>query len=225
MELLIYMKKLIILFGMLFSMNAVFAQALKSVKIDSLVSVSLPSSYSKKDTLGQQIFSANTDLGYMITIRQPNAKGNQPLKKENDLNSVLKNYIQGIQSQSGNGSTQNIRDTTVGSLKAKAFNLLTKDPNGDSQYRNFVLLYTKDATYTFEFGYADARKDVVKDEAKSFFSSIKLSPALQRNDQYTETQASKGISTNSIFEIGGGVLVIFLVVWLIFRKRDSSEFA
>ncbi|MDB5152492.1 MAG: hypothetical protein JWR54_1243, partial [Mucilaginibacter sp.] len=73
MELLIYMKKLIILFGMLFSMNAVFAQALKSVKIDSLVSVSLPSSYSKKDTLGQQIFSANTDLGYMITIRQPNA--------------------------------------------------------------------------------------------------------------------------------------------------------
>src|SRR3978361_980758 len=147
------MKKLLIIFGILFSVNAVFGQALKPVKIDSLVSVSLPSSYSKKDTLGQQIFSANTDLGYMVTIRQPNAKGNQPLKKENDLNSVLKNYIQGIQSQSGNGSTQNIRDTTVGTLKAKVFNLLTKEANGDSHYRNFVLLYTKEATYIFEYGY------------------------------------------------------------------------
>ncbi|MDB5024635.1 MAG: hypothetical protein JWP78_2390 [Mucilaginibacter sp.] len=219
------MKKLIIIFGILFSVNAVFGQALKPVKVDSLVSVSLPSSYSKKDTLGQQLFSANTDLGYMITIRQPNAKGNQPLKKENDLNSVLKKYIQGIQSQSGNGSTQNIRDTTIGTLKAKAFNLLTKDASGDSQYRNFVLLYTKDATYTFEFGYADARKDIVKDEARSFFGSIRLSPELQRTDQYTETRASKGISTNSIFEVGGGVLVLFLLIWLIFRKRDNSEFA
>ena len=219
------MKKLIVLFGILFSMNAVFAQSLKSVKVDNLVSVSLPSSYSKKDTLGQQIFSANTDLGYMITIREPNAKGNQPLKKEKDLNAVLKNYIKGIQSQTENGSAQNIRDTTVGALKAKAFTLLTKDANGDYQYRNFVLLYTQEATYTFEYGYAEVRKDFIKNESKAYFASIKLSPELQLNDQYTDTSSSNSMSTLSIFEIGGGVLVLFVAAWLIFRKKDSNEFA
>jgi hypothetical protein len=219
------MKKLIILFGILFSMNTVFAQSLKSVKVDNLVSVSLPSSYSKKDTLGQQIFSANTDLGYMITIREPNAKGNQPLKQEKDLNAVLKNYIKGIQSQTDNGSAQNIRDTTVGALKAKAFTLLTKDANGDNQYRNFVLLYTQDATYTFEYGYPEIRKDFIKNESKAYFASIKLSPELQLNDQYTDTTSSNSMSTLSIFEIGGGVLILFVAAWLIFRKKDGNEFA
>jgi len=147
------------------------------------------------------------------------------LKKENDLNSVLKKYIKGIQAQTDNGSAQNVRDTTVGTLKAKAFNLLTKDANGEYQYRNFLLLYTKDATYTFEYGYADARKDLIKDEAKAFFSSIRLSPELQRNDQYTNTAASKGISTASIIEIAGGLLVVFGIVWLIFRKKDNGELA
>ena len=219
------MKKIIILIAILFSVDAVFGQSVKSVKIDNLVSVSLPSSYTKKDTLGQQIFSANNDLGYMIAIRQPNATGNQPLKKENDLNDVLKKYIKGIQSQSGDGSTQNIRDTTIGTLKAKAFTLFMKDPNGDNQYRNFILLYTKDATYTFEYGYPETRKDLVKNESKAFFSSIKLSPELQRNDQYTETAPSKSVNTNMIIEIGGGIFILGFIGWLVFRKRDSNQFA
>jgi len=219
------MKKLIILFSILFLVDTVYGQGLKPVKVDSLVTVSFPVKYTKKDTLGQQIFSANTDLAYMIAIMEPNAKGNQPLKKEKDLNSVLKKYIKGIQAQTDNGSAQNVRDTTIGTLKAKAFNLLTKDANGDYQSRNFVLLYTQDATYTFEYGYADSRKDLIKDEAKAFFSSIKLSPELQRNDQYTDTSASKGISTISIVELAGGLIVVFLVVWLIFRKKDTGELA
>jgi hypothetical protein len=220
------MKKLIILLSILFLVDTVYAQAYKPVKVDSLVTVSLPAKYGKKDTLGQQIYSANTDLGYIIAIREPNAKGNEPLKKEKDLNSVLKKYIQGIQSQTENGSAQNVRDTTVGTLKAKAFTLVTKDPNGDPQYRSFVLLYTLDATYTFQYGYLEARKELVKDEEKAFFSSIKLSPELQRNDQYTDTRASShGISTISIIEIGAGIIVVFLAIWLIFRKRDSNEFA
>ncbi|MDO3625985.1 hypothetical protein [Mucilaginibacter sp. BT774] len=219
------MKKIIVLFAILFSVNAVFGQSLKSVKLDSLVSVSLPTSYIKKDTLGQQILTANNDLGYMIAIREPNAKGNQPLQKENDLNAVLKKYIQGIQSQSGNGSTQNVRDTTIGTLKAKAFTLFQSDPNGESQYRNFILLYTQDATYTFEYGYPESRKDLIKNESKAFFASIKLSPELQRNDQYTDTRPSSSVNTNMVIEIAGGVLIIGLIAWLIFRKRDSGQFA
>jgi len=219
------MKKIIILFAILFSVNAVFGQSLKSVKLDNLVSVSLPSSYTKKDTLGQQIFTGNTDLGYIIAIRQPNAKDNQPLKKENDLNAVLKTYIEGIQNQSGNGSAQNVRDTTIGTLKAKAFTLFVNDPNGESQYRNFILLYTRDVTYTFEYGYGDSRKDLIKGESKAYFASIKLSPELQRNDQYIDTRSARSTSTNTVIEIAGGILIVGFIAWLVFRKRDSSQFA
>jgi hypothetical protein len=219
------MKKLIILFGILFSVNAVFAQGYKPVKIDSLVTVSLPATYTTKDTLGQKIFSANTNLGYMITIREPNAKSNQPLNKEKDLNDVLKKYVKGIQSQSQNGSAQNVRDTTVGTLKAKVFTLRTDDGTGNPQYRKFLLLYTKDATYTFEFGYQEARKELIKDEMKAYYSSIKLSPELQRNDQYVNTAPSTSNSTVTIVEIAGGVVVLGLVIWLIFRKKNNRELA
>ena len=219
------MKKLIIIFAILFSVNAVFGQSLKSVKLDSLVNVSLPSSYTQKDTLGQQIYSANSDLGYMIAIRQANAKGNQPLQKENDLNAVLKKYIDGIQSQSGNGSAQNIRDTTIGTLKAKAFTLFQNDPNGESQYRNFILLYTQDATYTFEYGYGDSRKDLIKGESKAYFASIKLSRELQRNDQYVDTRPQTSNNKVTVIEITGGILIIGFIAWLIFRKKDSGQFA
>jgi hypothetical protein len=221
------MKKLILLFGVLFSMNTVFAQAYKPVKIDSLVTVSMPAVYTQKDTLGQHIFSATTGLGYMIVMDEPNAKGNQPLKKENDLNAVLKKYVQGIQQQSGNGSAQNVRDTTVGTLKAKAFTLITDDGTGNILNRRFLLIYTKDATYTLQYDYSDARKDLVKDETKAFFGSIKLSPELQRNDQYTDTRAtSSRFSTISIVEIAGGILVVFVIAWLVFfRSRNSNELA
>ena len=216
------MKKLIIFSAVLLFVNTVFGQSIKPVKLDSLVTVSLPVAYSTKDTLGQRVISANSQFGYMVAIREPNAKGNQALKKEKDLNAVLKNYIKGIQSQTGNGSTQNVRDTTVGALKAKAFTLRTDDGNGTIQLRNFVLLYTQEATYTFEYVYSDARQDVVKDEAKAFFSSVKLSPQLQRNDQYTDTTSSaNGISTNLIIEIAGGILLIFAIIWLIVKRQKN----
>jgi hypothetical protein len=220
------MKKLSLLFGLLFSVITAFGQGFKPVKIDSLVTISMPAGYTQKDTLGQHIYSANTDLGYMITIVEPNAKSNQPLKKEKDLNNVFKKYIKGIQSQTANGSAQNVRDTTIGKLKGKAFTLYTSDGSGDAEYRNFVLIYTKDATYSFQYGFVDARKELIKSEEKSYFSSIKLSPELQRNDQYTDTTgSSSSLSTNSVIEIAGGVLVVFAVVWLIFFRNRRNELA
>jgi hypothetical protein len=67
--------------------------------------------------------------GYMVVIRAPNAENNKPLKKERDLNKVLQDYIKGIKGQS-EGSTQNVRDTTIGHLKAKTFELETDQGAG-----------------------------------------------------------------------------------------------
>jgi hypothetical protein len=216
------MKKIFIsLTIILFSVSA-FSQLIKPVKIDSLVTISLPPGYQHKDTLGQQIYSANGLYGYMEVIRAGNPKNTTPLKKERDLNNVLKDYVKGIQGESGGGSAQNVRDTTIGTLEAKIFTLRTDDGSGNILNRNFVLIYTTEATYTFEYGYQDNRKDLIRDEYRSFLNSIKLSPELQRNDQYLSN--SKAMSLNKQIAIAcGAALIIIVVIILIVRRRRAKR--
>lgn len=197
-----------------------FAQTpLKPVKIDSLVTVSLPEKYTKKDTLGQSIYSGNGQYGYMVVIRAPNAANNEPLKKERDLNKVLKDYIKGIKGQS-EGSTLNVRDTLIGHLKAKTFELQV-DEGAGVQTRNFIVIYTQDVTYTFEYYYEEMRKDVMKDEYKAYASSIKLSPEMKRTDQYLSN--AKGLSpTAKIGIYGGGALLLILIIVLVVSKKKKK---
>jgi len=216
------MKKILLSFALILGViiSAHSQTALKPVKIDSLVTVSLPDGYQKKDTLGQHIYSANALYGFMTVIVAPNEKNNTPLKKENDLDKVLKKYITSIEGQSGAGtSAQHVRDTTIGSLKAKVFTLKKDDGSGSVQLINFTLLYTQETTYTLEYVYGEERKDVVKDEYKSFASSIRISPELQRNDQYLSN--AKGLSPALKVAIygGGALIIIFIIVTVVRRKR------
>ena len=198
--------------------NAVIQQN-KPVQIDSLVTVSLPVVFQKKDTLGQHIYAANALYGYITVIDAPNEKNNSALKKEKDLNKVFKDYIKDIQGQSAGASAQNVRDTTIGTLMAKNFTLKSDDGSGNIQLINFTLIYTQDATYTFEYVYPAMRSDLVKDEYHAFISSIKLSSELQRNDQYLSNV--NGMSTINKIEIfgGGGALVVILVITLIVKRK------
>ncbi|TWJ02580.1 hypothetical protein JN11_01553 [Mucilaginibacter frigoritolerans] len=215
------MKKIFLSLTMLlFTIAAFSQQQFKPVKIDSLVTISMPVGYQLKDTLGQHIYGANGMLGYMTVIVAPNEKNNAPLKKEKDLNKVLKDYITHIQGQSSGGSALHVRDTTVGTLKAKAFTLKSDDGTGTFQFINFVLIYTQDNTYTFEYVYPSERQELVKDEYKAFISSIKLSPELQRNDQYLSPDT--GMSSTAKIEIYGSVtLVIAFVIVLLVRKKNN----
>lgn len=204
---------------MLFTI-AGFAQKLVPVKVDSLVTVSVPEKYVRKDTLGQTNISGNSQYGYMVVIRAPNAEGNKPLKKERDLNKVLKDYINGIKGQS-KGSAQYVRDTTIGHLKAKTFTLSTNDGAG-IKLRNFIVIYTQEVTYTLEYFYEEARQDLVKEEYKAFSSSIKLSPELKRTDQYLSN--AKGISPGLKYGfIGGGVLILIIVIVVVLRRKKNRE--
>jgi hypothetical protein len=214
------MKKTILSFILLLLAISGYTQTLKPVKLDSLVTVSLPDGYQKKDTLNEHIFTANGVYGYVIAIREANAKNNTALKKEKDLNKVLKDYIKGIKAQSPGSAALNVRDTTIGTLKAKTFTLeIDNGGAGSITYRNFVLLYTQDATYTFEYVYPDNRADLVKDDYRAFISSIRLSPELQRNDQYLSNE--KGMSSINKVEVfgGAGLMLILIIVLIIKRKR------
>jgi hypothetical protein len=136
------MKKILLIFSIIAFTVSAYSQGLKPVKIDSLVTVALPTDVQVKDTLQQKIFSGNGSLGYMIVIRSKN--NNKPLEKEKDLNNVFKEYMTKLQGQS-DGSILDQRDTTIGKLKAKVFGLETKSDNG-VELRNFTILYTKEAT-------------------------------------------------------------------------------
>jgi hypothetical protein len=201
-----------------------FSQNLKPVKIDSLVSVSLPANFQKKDTLGQQIYSGTGTVGYMIVIRAENPKNNAPLNKEKDLEKVLKTYMTGIQKQSGDGSVMNPRDTLIGNLEAKVFTLRVDNTGSTGepvQLRQFILLYTQDATYTFQYYYEEQRKDLVKDELKAFTTSIKVAPAVKRQDQYISN--AKGLSTGAKIAIyGGGPVIILIIVFAVLRRKKKT---
>ncbi|MDB5002370.1 MAG: hypothetical protein JWQ34_595 [Mucilaginibacter sp.] len=199
-----------------------FSQELKPVKIDSLVTVSLPPAYQKTDTLGQQVFSSNSSLGYVVVLRTPNAKNTAPLQKERDLDNVLKENVQNIQSESSNASAQYVRDTTIGKLKAKTFTLQTDNGQGDIQFRNIVLLYTNATSYVFEYVYTNARKEMVAKEYKSFVNSIKLSPELQRNDQYLFN--AKGMSVLQMGLIGAGGIFVIIAVGMYIQRRKRLEY-
>jgi hypothetical protein len=215
------MKKILISLSLILLTIAGFAQKkLKPVVVDSLVTVSLPEKYVRKDTLGQTTYSGNSQFGYMVVIRAPNADGNKPLDKERDLNKVLKDYINGIKGQAS-GSAQYVRDTTIGRLKAKTFTLSVNEGAG-VKLRNFIIIYTQDVTYTFEYFYEEARQDLIKDEYKAFSSSIKLSPELKRTDQYLSN--AKGLSqTAKIGIYGGGALLLLIIIIVLVRRKKKHQ--
>jgi hypothetical protein len=218
------MKKIILSISIiLFSLSG-FSQALKPVKIDSLVTVSLPTGFVKKDTLGQQIYQATASLGNILVLRVPNPNTGKPLNKEKDLKNVFKTYIAGIQKQSGNGSVMYPRDTTIGKLEGKVFTLRI-DNSGSTgaspELRNFILLYTQDVTYTFEYNYPEQRIDLAKDELKAFSSSIRVAPSLDRRDQYLSD--AKGMSSPAKIGIfGGGAVIVFIIVFTVMRRKNRQ---
>jgi hypothetical protein len=216
------MKKIFFISAtLILSAFTAFSQELTPVKIDSMVTVSLPPEYEKTDTLGQQVYSSNSSLGYVVVLRTPHAKNTKPLQKERDLDAVLKENVKSIQAESSYASAQFVRDTTIGKLKAKTFTLQTDDGQGDIQFRNIVLLYTNAANYIFEYVYPNKRKDMIAGEYKTFVNSIKLSPELERTDQYLTN--AKGMSSTLLIVLIGGVVVIGVVVVIYIKRKNEME--
>jgi len=219
------MKKLFLSLSLLFFAVQGFSQLFKTVKIDTLVSVSLPATYQEKDTLNRKVFSGKGAFGYMMVIRIANAGNNAALKKEKDLKKVFQDYMNDVQQQSGaSGQIINMGDTTVGTLKAKVFTLQTNDDQSSNlQLIKFIYIYTRDATYSFEYFYKDATAFLIKDELKTFTSSIKLSPDLQRDDQYT-FMGKSGMSPILLYSlIGGGVVLVIIIIVVIVRSRKRRN--
>ena len=219
------MKKILLIICLSLLTSFGYSQLYKTVKVDSLITVTLPSVYTKKDTAGQQTFSAKASYGFIVVTRIPNAANNAPLKKEKDLNQVFKNYVKDVQ-QVGNGTILNERDTLLGTVKGHLFTLKTQDDNGDVQYRQFLFIYTRDASYTFQYFYNEGQSELAGQDTKPFYSSIKLKPDLQRSDQYL-VPSNPGMSggVKLIVFGGSGVIVILIIISLLIRRKKRRAAA
>ncbi|NCD68484.1 hypothetical protein [Mucilaginibacter agri] len=217
------MKKLLIGFYLtIFAFATAHAQVIKPVKLDSLVTVSLPAEFQKRDTLGQSIWTGTGALGYMVVIKAPNPT-NQPLKKEKDLNKVFKEYTNKLLKSSGNGTILNSHDTIVNNVEVRDFALSTSDDAQGEQIRKFRILYTKEATYTFQFMYPQQREDIAKKEADQFFASIKTDPSFDGTDQYSTFGKFTGMhKALKMALIAGGVVLIIIIVMVVRRKKKVA---
>ena len=213
------MKKLFLIFSLIFFTTLSYSQLYKTVKVDTLISVSLPAVYTKKDTAGQLTLSARASYGFIVVTRIPNGANNAPLKKEKDLNQVFKNYVNDVK-QVGDGTIQNERDTLLGTVKGHLFTLKTQDDDGNVQYRQFLFIYSRDASYTFQYFYNEGQSELAGADTKPFYSSIKLQPDLQRNDQYL-VPSKPGMSggVKLILYGGSGTIVILLIISVLIRRK------
>lgn len=219
------MKKILIGFYItILAIATANAQVLKPVKVDSLVTVSLPAEFQKRDTLGETILSGTGTLGYMVVIKAPNPNG-KPLKKEKDLNKVFKEYITKLQKSSGNGTILNSHDTIVNNVEVRDFALSTSDDTQGEQIRRFRILYTKDATYTFQFMYPQQREDIAKKEADQFFASIKTAPGFDGTDQYSTYGKFTGMHKALKIALIAGGLVLIIIIVLVVRSRKRKRVA
>jgi hypothetical protein len=173
----------------LFARQANAQYYLTPVKVDNLISVSMPKEYVKSNQGGQNVLSANGTYGSMVVIRSVNPVSKQEVKNVNGLDNVFKEYVKNVQRSLTEGNILNDHDTTIGKLTAHDF-ILQLDTGSGSQSRCFRLVYTKNVTYTFEYLYDDFRKDLATGEMKAFFQSVSVSPELTTADQYIITAPS-----------------------------------
>lgn len=217
------MKKILIGFYLTIFSVVSQAQVLKAVKVDSLITVSLPAEFQKRDTLGQTIYSGTASLGYIIVIKAPNPPG-KVLKKEKDLNKVFKEYIKKLKNTAGNQATiLNDKDTIVNNVEVRDFKLSTTDETQGEQIRRFRILYTKPATYTFQYVYPLAREDIARKEGDAFFKSIVTAPSFDGTDQYTMYGKFTGMHAWLKITLGVVILIILIVLVIVLRNRKKRE--
>ncbi|MGV8879733.1 MAG: hypothetical protein ACOH2A_11955 [Sphingobacteriaceae bacterium] len=222
------MKKLLIILILSAGSIPAFAQQWKKVEIDTLVSVLLPDKFQKKDTLNQQLFSTNGSYGAMIVIRSENSQDEKvDVKRLKDLNKLYDNYIKKVQG-SAQGTIESKKDTLIEGLNAKDFVLKT-DTGSGVELRYFRVLFTQDATYTFEYLVKEIRTEFAQPEYEKFFNSIKIGPEVTvKADQLAEKGATSPLSerkksfNNTLIYGGVGFIVLIIILVVLIRRKKRN---
>lgn len=220
------MKKLIFFYLLITAAIPGFAQKWKPTNLDDSVQVSFPSGFTKKDTLGQTLFNADTPFGQIQITKQPDDPSTTPnIEKVDQLKRYYDNFVQQIQSTS-KGVISEERDTVIGKLRVKDFKLAV-DTGSGKQYRNIRILHVNSATYTFQFLYKDIHEQYAPEESNTFFNSIKIPPEATVSTQFTEPENTTGKkpSGGTNYTLIGIIasVILLIVVIILLRKRKKHD--
>lgn len=216
------MKTLILFYTLIFISINTFAQKWEPYNVDDSIQVLLPKDFAKKDTLSQEIISANTGYGTILIIKTPdNPKSTPDIEKKKHLERYYSDYVKKVGSAS-NGKISDEKDTVIGNLQVKDFTLEVDSGSG-KQMRHFRILHENSATYAFEFLYEEIRKEYALPEKEQFFNSIKSISNATLKDQFTEPENTTGkapAGNKSNYIIGGiFALIVIVVLILVFRRK------
>lgn len=219
------MKKLIIFQILIFFAASSFAQKWKATTIDDSVQVSFPGKFTKKDTLGQTIFNAETSFGQIIITKQADNPATTPdIEKVKQLKDYYDEFIKSIQSSS-KGTVSDERDTVIGNLKVKDFKLEVDSGSG-KQFRNIRILHVNSATYTFQFLYKDIHKEYATAESEQFFGLIRIPPESAVTSQFTDPQNTTGKKPGgqvNYYLIGAIAFIILIVIFILIKRQRKRH--
>ncbi|MXV52583.1 hypothetical protein GS399_16540 [Pedobacter sp. HMF7647] len=220
------MKKLIFTVCAFVAAHTAFAQKWEEVKLDSVMSVSLPVVRSKKDTLGQEIYTAVTTYGNIMVIKVPDNPTKTPdIEKERHLKKYYDNYLKRVSGSAPGAVIRDEKDSMIGNLKVKDFTMEVDSGSG-KQLRDFRIIHENCATYTFEYLYEDIHKDLAVAEQADFFKSIKASSNPTVQSQFTTEKATaKDTKPKTIYIVIGAVVVIILIIVSILISRRKKKTA
>lgn len=200
-----------------------YGQNWTNLKIDSFISASFPENYQKTDTLGQQIFHAQTDNALIIiTKKSSNEKQSFNASNENELIESYKSLNKDfIKSQNG----QLIKEEIIvkNGLKLTQFSAHVFI-QGVPHIVHCVCIFINSSIYLFSYYQLEESEINTQREREHFFSSISFANDLTMMNQFTKS--SNPTNYEAIGELTGilllgiaGVVIIFINV----RERNRRK--
>lgn len=211
------MKRIFILFAIYLVPFLALAQTWDTFRIDSAVSVGLPKGFTQKETNKQFSLVSRTLFGTILIFKIPDNPQTTPdIEKDRHLKNYYENYIKSVEQSSSDALIIDEKDNLVGELKVKDFTLKI-DTGGGVLYRDFRILHTNGATYTFEFLYQNIHKEYAIPEREKFFKSIEVNENIGRADQYTSQNLNSDSPDNSKYLILLIIIVLLAIGLTILR--------
>ncbi|HQS51835.1 MAG: hypothetical protein B7X86_08365 [Sphingobacteriales bacterium 17-39-43] len=160
---------------------------------------------------------ARTSFGTILIFKVPdNPQITPDIEKDRHLKNYYKNYIKSVKQSSKSGIITDEKDNLIGELKVKDFTLKI-DTGSGILLRDFRILHTNGATYTFEFLHENVHKEFAVPEREKFFNSIEVNETISSSDQYTSQAPNSDSPDNSKYLIWFIMIVLLPIGLTILR--------
>ncbi len=221
------MKRIFVLLAIYLIPFLALAQTWDTFKIDSAVSVGLPKGFTQTETNKQFNLVARTLFGTILIFKIPDNPQTTPdIEKDRHLKNYYENYIKSVEQSSSDALITDEKDNLIGKLKVKDFTLKI-DTGGGVLFRDFRILHTNGATYTYEFLYQNIHKEYAIPEREKFFKSIEVNENISISDQYTSQILNSDSPDNSKYLIFLIILVLlaigFTILRILLKKPQGAD--